>query len=195
MWSIQAAVAYLRARSVRTLRDPANHRARSFRTWKMHLVIEHNHQSFEQLGTSSRDIRSKFILSREAQSFRACGIEMCVVNRAQSLPPTVSPHRHHPLLFSVLRDSIHSRDLGNPANELSPTISPHREDHPPPLRGWRGTKAGLLGIKSPLDRRQGDLYKGTIPRRNHSPNRRKCGLLPPLPIEVPKASTLLRGTR
>ena len=59
---------------------------------------------------------------------------MCVVNRAQSLPPTVSPHRHHPLLFSVLRYSIHSRDLGNPANELSPTISPHREDHPPPFR-------------------------------------------------------------
>ena len=77
MWSIQAAVAYLRARSVRTLRDPANHRARSFRTWKMHLVIEHNHQSFEQLGTSSRDIRSKFILSREAQSFRACGKDVC----------------------------------------------------------------------------------------------------------------------
>ena len=93
---------------------------------------------------------------------------MCVVNRAQSLPPTVSPHRHHPLLFSVLRDSIHSRDLGNPANELSPTISPYREDHPPPFRGWRGTKAGLLGIRNSLDRRQGDLYKGTIPRRNHS---------------------------
>ena len=93
---------------------------------------------------------------------------MCVVNRAQSLPPTVSPHRHHPLLFSVLRDSIHSRDLGNPANELSPTISPHREDHPPPFRGWRGTKSGLLGIRNSLDRRQGDLYKGTIPRRNHS---------------------------
>ena len=34
MWSIQAAVAYLRARSVRTLRDPENLRARSFRTWK-----------------------------------------------------------------------------------------------------------------------------------------------------------------
>ena len=34
MRSIQAAVAYLRARSVRTLRDPANLRARSVRTWK-----------------------------------------------------------------------------------------------------------------------------------------------------------------
>ena len=34
MWSIQAAVAYLRARSVRTLRDPANLRARSVRTWE-----------------------------------------------------------------------------------------------------------------------------------------------------------------
>ena len=105
-------------------------------------------------------VTSEFISSREVQSFRACGIEMCVVNRAQSLPPTVSPNRHHPLLFSVLRDSIHSRDLGNPANELSPTISPHREDHPPPFRGWRGTKAGL-GIRNSLDRRQGDLYKGT----------------------------------
>ena len=35
IWSIQAAVEYLRARSVRTLRDPANLRARSFRTWKI----------------------------------------------------------------------------------------------------------------------------------------------------------------
>ena len=33
-FSIQAAVAYLRARSVRTSRDPANIRARSVRTWK-----------------------------------------------------------------------------------------------------------------------------------------------------------------
>ena len=100
MWSIQAAVAYLRARSVRTLRDPANLRARSVRTWnrfstttkasnssgrvldssgcgisscevssdlarpgkyscevsshleKIYLVIEHNHQSFEQPDTT-----------------------------------------------------------------------------------------------------------------------------------------------
>ena len=34
MWSIQAAVAYPRARSARTLRDPANLRARSVRAWK-----------------------------------------------------------------------------------------------------------------------------------------------------------------
>ena len=34
MWSIQAAVANLRARAVRTLRDPANLLARSVRTWK-----------------------------------------------------------------------------------------------------------------------------------------------------------------
>ena len=34
MLPIQATVAYLRARSVRTLRDPANLRARSVRTWK-----------------------------------------------------------------------------------------------------------------------------------------------------------------
>ena len=33
-FSIQAAVEYLRARSVRTSRDPANIRARSVRTWK-----------------------------------------------------------------------------------------------------------------------------------------------------------------
>ena len=121
---------------------------------KMYLVIEHNHQSFEQLGTSSRDIGS-----RKSEASSSCRgkhnhfepvEKMCVVNRAQSLPPTVSPHRHHPLLFSVLRNSIHSRDLGNPANELSPTISPHREDHPPPFRGWRGTKAGL-GIRNSLD--------------------------------------------
>jgi len=154
MWSIQAAVAYLRARSVRTLRDPANLRARSVRTWKrctwssstitkasnsrdkrIHLVagstiisslwkrcvwsIEHNHylrsslltdtilccSQFEQLGTSSRDIGS-----RKSEASSSCRgkhnhfepvEKMCVVNRAQSLPPTVSPHRHHPLLFSV----------------------------------------------------------------------------------------------
>ena len=34
MLPIQATVAYLRARSVRTLRDPANLRARSVRTWE-----------------------------------------------------------------------------------------------------------------------------------------------------------------
>ena len=34
MWSIQAAVAYPRARSARTLRDPASFRARSIRAWK-----------------------------------------------------------------------------------------------------------------------------------------------------------------
>jgi hypothetical protein len=60
MWSIQAAVAYLRARSVRTLRDPATSSCEvSSHLEKMHLVIEHNHQSFEQLGTSSRDIGSR----------------------------------------------------------------------------------------------------------------------------------------
>jgi hypothetical protein len=60
MWSIQAAVAYLRARSVRTLRDPAKSSCEvSSHLEKMYLVIEHNHQSFEQLGTSSRDIGSR----------------------------------------------------------------------------------------------------------------------------------------
>ena len=83
---------------------------------------------------------------------------MCVVNRAQSLPPTVSPRRHHPLLFSVLRDSIHSRDLGNPANELSPTISPHREDHPPPFRIVANAGSSL---RFPL--------KSSKPRRFYSP--------------------------
>ena len=73
MWSIQAAVAYLRARSVRTLRDPANLRARSFRTWK------------------------KCTWS-------------CVVNRAQSLPPTVSPHRHHDSV-PRLKDGCDSRTV------------------------------------------------------------------------------------
>ena len=101
-WSIQAAVAYLRARSVRTLHlaRPGKSSCKAIsHLEKMYLVIEHNHQSFEQLGTSSRDIGS-----RKSEASSSCRgkhnhfepvEKMCVVNRAQSLPPTVSPRRNH----------------------------------------------------------------------------------------------------
>ena len=86
------------------------------------------------------------------------------LSETPSTPETLETRPMSYLRPSSLRDSIHTRNLGNPAHELSPTISPHREDHPPPFRGWRGTKSGLLGIRNSLNRRQGDLYKGTIPR-------------------------------
>ena len=107
-------------------------------------------------------VTSEFISSREVQSFRACGKDVC----GQSSTIITSDRLSSPTPSFVVLSSQRLHPLPrpwNPANELSPTISPHREDHPTPFRGWRGTKAGSLGIRNSLDRRQKGLYKGTIP--------------------------------
>ena len=130
-FSIQAAVAYLRARSVRTSRDPANIRARSVRTWK-------------------RFIWSSSTITEASNS---------------PTPPFVvlSSQRLHPSRDLPGHDSVPrlKGGLGNANHNADQILKPCY--HPPPFRGWRGTKAGL-GIRNSLDRRQGDLYKGTTPR-------------------------------
>jgi hypothetical protein len=127
-FSIQAAVAYLRARSVRTSRDPANIRARSVRTWK-------------------RFIWSSSTITKASNS---------------PTPP-----------FVVLTQRLHpSRDL--PGHDSVPRLKDglgkanHNADQilkPCFLRIIRRrSEAGeeqRPGIRNSLDRRQGDLYKGT----------------------------------
>ena len=70
----------------------------------MYLVIEHKHQSFEQLGTNSRDIGS-----RKSEASSSCRgkhnhfdpvEKICVVNRAQSLPSCQVLSRSATILLS-----------------------------------------------------------------------------------------------
>ena len=128
-FSIQAAVAYLRARSVRTSRDPANIRARSVRTWK-------------------RFIWSSSTITKASNS----PTPPFVVLSSQRLHPSrdLPGHDSVPRLKDGLGKANHNTD-----QILKPCF----------LRIIRRrSEAGeeqRPGIRNSLDRRQGDLYKGT----------------------------------
>ena len=116
MLPIQATVAYLRARSVRTLRDPANLRARSVRTWERCTKSS----STITKASNSRDKRIHLVAGSTIISslWRRC---VWSIEHNHYLP--VKSSRVQPQLFSPTLFSLTFWLISNPSPGLSSLLS------------------------------------------------------------------------